>query len=348
MQTTKKRVTLQDIAERSGYSVNTVSHALRNKSDISPETCQRIQAIAKEMGYTGNQIARSLRSGRTHLIAVIVSGLSNPFYSIMAEALQRAAKVKNYNVMIMCSEDDPELELRLAEDAIARCADGIVLFPNLGSMITIERLKESRIPFVQISRTPEDGIADLIVWDDTQGAYLATRHLIDSGRRKLIYISWNNVVYSSEHRIAGFNKACDEAGIPPENRVFLTASTLGIDISDYSLWLKVLVERLISLKAEGFDGLFVFCDIEAWHVMNELDLNGTISRSDLGIVSIDNLKEALSFPLPLCSVGYSFKDIAENAIRLLRNRIHGDAAPPKSIILPVELVCRGSCCRECR
>ena len=342
MQSEKKRVTLQDIAERSGFSINTVSHALRNKSDISQETCQRIQAIAKEMGYTGNQIARSLRSGRTHVIAVIVSGLSNPFYSLMAEALQSAAKVKNYNVMIMCSEDDPELELRLAEDAIARCADGIVLFPNAGSRTTIDRLRDSRIPFVQISRTPEEGLADLIVWDDTEGAYLATRHLIDSGRRKLVYVSWNNVVYSSEHRTEGFNKACDEAGIPPQDRVYLTSTMLGTDC-DYSLWLKKLVERLITLKSEGFDGLFVFCDIEAWHVMNEIDLNGRLSRSDFGIVSIDNLKAALSFPLPLCSVGYSFRDVAENAIRLLRNRIHGDTVPPQKIVLPVELVCRGSC-----
>ena len=73
MQTTeKKRVTLQDIAARTGVSVNTVSHALRNKSDISAETCRRIQEAAREMGYTGNQIARSLRSGRTHIIAVIL------------------------------------------------------------------------------------------------------------------------------------------------------------------------------------------------------------------------------------------------------------------------------------
>ena len=93
-QNDKKRITLQDIADRTGYSVNTVSHALRGKNDISQETTEQIRLVAREMGYTGNQIARSLRSGRTHTIAVILGNLTNPFYGIMADAIQDAAQAK--------------------------------------------------------------------------------------------------------------------------------------------------------------------------------------------------------------------------------------------------------------
>ena len=347
MQTTeKKRVTLQDIAARTGVSVNTVSHALRNKSDISAETCRRIQEAAREMGYTGNQIARSLRSGRTHIIAVILGGLSNPFYGILSDAIQDAAAFKRYTVMVMCSRDDPELELQLAEEAIARCADGVILFPSQGSQKTIERFQEAKMPFVLVARTPAEGIADAVVWDETGAAYLATRHLIESGHRKLAYVSDNDVIYSSEHRMEGFRKACDESGIPESDRCYLKSSGSNGTSENGSQWMETLQASLTDLKQKGFNGLFVFCDVEAWHILQALDHSDQVSRSDFGIVSIDNLESALAFPVPLCSIGYSFKEIADNSIRLLRKRIHGDTSAPQKVVLPVELVCRGSCGRS--
>ena len=344
MQTTeKKRITLQDIAARTGVSVNTVSHALRNKSDISAETCRRIQETAREMGYTGNQIARSLRSGRTHIIAVILGGLSNPFYGILSDAIQDAAQFKGYSVMVMCSRDDPELELQMAEEAISRCADGVLLFPSTGCEKTIRRFREAGMPFVLVARLPREGIADAVVWDETEGAYLATRHLIESGWRKLVYVSDNTIVYSSEHRMEGFRKACDEAGIPENDRCFLHSAGTNGSSERTDQWMESLQASLVDLRQKGFNGLFVFCDVEAWHILQALDLSDQVSRSDFGIVSIDNLESALAFPVPLCSVGYSFKDIASHSIRLLRNRIHGDTSTPQKVVLPVQLVCRGSC-----
>ena len=339
----KKRVTLQDIAERTGVSVNTVSHALRNKSDISAETCRRIQETARKMGYTGNQIARSLRSGRTHIIAVILGGLSNPFYGIMADAIQDAAQYKGYTVMIMCSRENPDLELQMAEEAIARCSDGVILFPSTGCEKTIQRFREARMPFVLVARLPGEGIADGVVWDETEGAYLATRHLIESGRRKLVYVSDYNIIYSTEHRMEGFRKACDEAGIPESDRCFLQSTGTSGSGDNEQKWMKPLLNSLTELRQKGFNGLFVFCDVEAWHIMQALDQSDELSHNDFGIVSIDNLESALSFPVQLCSVGYSFKDIAANSIRLLRKRIHGDTGAPEKVVLPVHLVCRGSC-----
>ena len=280
MQTTeKKRVTLQDIASRTGVSVNTVSHALRNKSDISAETCRRIQEAAREMGYTGNQIARSLRSGRTHIIAVILGGLSNPFYGILSDAIQDAAAFKRYTVMVMCSRDDPELELQLAEEAIARCADGVILFPSQGSQKTIERFQEAKMPFVLVARTPAEGIAEAVVWDETGAAYLATRHLIESGHRKLAYVSDNDVIYSSEHRMEGFRKACDESGIPESDRCYLKFSGSNGTSENGSQWMETLQASLTDLKQKGFNGLFVFCDVEAWHILQALDHSDQVSRS---------------------------------------------------------------------
>ena len=338
-----RRVTLQDIARRTGYSVNTVSRALRNMSDISPQTCGNIQAVAREMGYTANQVASSLRSGRTHIFAVILGGMSNPFYGIMADSIQDAAQSAGYSVIIMCSRDDAGQELKLVEQAIARCVDGILLFPTGQSGPTIARLKDSGMPFVLMSRYLSEGEADSVVCDEAQGAYLATRHLIEAGRRKLAYVSSSTVVFSSERRVEGFNRACDEFGIPESDRFFHIARLNIMVVEQMRSWYGELVERLLQFRAQGCDGLFLFCDVEAWHAMDAMQKSGQFHPQDFGIASFDNIEGALSFPIPLCSASFDFGEMARQGINLLRDRIHGDDQPPRAIVCPVDLVCRGSC-----
>ncbi len=342
---TGRRVTLQDIADQTGYSVNTVSRALRGMRDISERTTEQIRAVARDMGYTANQLASSLRSGRTHLFAVVLGGMSNPFYGIMADSIQDAAQAAGYSVMIMCSRDDATLELKLVEQAIARCVDGILLFPTGQSGPTIARLRESGMPFVLMSRYLNEGEADSVVCDEAEGARLATRHLIEAGRRRLAYISSGTVVFSSARRLDGFQRACDEAGIPASQRRVVVSSRNIMADRQLQDWCVELVEVLVRLRAEGFDALFVFCDVEAWHAMDAMQKSGRFGPDDFGIASFDNIEGALSFPIPLCSVSYDFGQMARAGIEILRRRIHGDAQPPQTVVCPVGLVCRGSCGR---
>ncbi len=339
----EKRVTLQDIALETGYSVNTVSRALRGKSDISPATIEQIRRTADEMGYSVNQIASSLRSGRTHIFAVILGGMTNPFYGIMADTIQNAAREKGYSLMIMCSREDPETECSLVEQAISRCVDGVLLFPTSGSSPTVRRLKAAGMPFVLMSRCIEGIETDAVVADEEEGGYLAARHLIEAGHRKLAFISSGDVVYSLERRLTGFRRACAEAGIPDGDQSVFVFSQNITGHRESAAWEAILAEKLVSLKAEGFTGLFLFCDMEAWHALSAMQRAGSISKDDLGIVGFDNLGGFLSFPIPLCSVDCGFEDMARAGVKLLRDRIHGDAQPPVKKICPVRMVCRHSC-----
>lgn len=348
MTRTGKQITLQDIARETGYSINTVSHALRYKDDISRETGERIRQIAQEMGYTGNQLASSLRSGRTHLLAVILGGMSNPFYGIMADTIQDAAQAAGYSLIIMCSRDDAALEEKLVEQAIARRVDGIVLFPTADSAPTIARLKAVGMPFVLMSRCLMEGEADCVVCDEEQGAYLATRHLIEGGHKKLAYISSTTVVWSSEQRIGGFLRACDDFGITGENRTIRVSSESILSRSHTHNWQVNLTNELRRLKEEGFDGLFVFCDVEAWHTLDVIMNTEDLHTDDFGIVSFDNLEEVLSYPVPICSVGCNYEEMARHCIELLRARIHRDPCPPRTVVCPIFLQCRGSCATDQR
>ncbi len=344
--TGEKRVTLQDIAQETGYSINTVSRALRNKSDISQDTCKAIQRVAARMGYSINQIASSLRSGRTHIFAVILGGMSNPFYGIMADTIQTAAREKGYSLIIMCSRDDADQELVLVEQAISRCVDGVLLFPTSNSQAAIERLMAARMPFVLMSRILPGYEVDCVLTDEVRGAYLATRHLIESGHRKLAFISSRSVLYSVDMRLQGFRKACDEAGIPVTDQCVFISSRNIIEHDQLTAWYELLIEKLKSLKSTGFDGLFVFCDVEAWYVLSAIQKSPDLHRSDFGISAFDNLEGSLSFPIPLCSVDCHFEEMARAGVRILRDRIHGDAQPPLKIVCPVDLVCRDSCMKK--
>jgi LacI family transcriptional regulator len=336
-----KRVTLQDIAKRTGYSLTAVSRALRNMSDISPEATSYIQKTAMEMGYVANQTAIALRYGRTNIITVIIVNLTNPFFSIITNLIQLAAHEMGYSLFIVCSRNDQSLEQQLIKQAIARRSDGVLLFPSCGSSKSIEMLQAAHIPFVLLSCTFPPYQTDSVIIDDEQGSYLAGRHLIEAGCRKVAFLSTSNSAPSYLPRSKGFLRACDEANITLDKRCLYTFSCEKIDSENKDQ--TSLTTLLPKLKQDSVDGLFVFCDIEAWHIMAALQQSSQLHINDFKIVSFDNIDSALVSPIPLCSVDCGLEYMARSSIELLRSRIQGDNRPPQTIVCPVSLVCRNSC-----
>lgn len=339
-----KHVTLQDIANRTGYSLTAVSRALRNMSDIGSEATAHIQQVAKEMGYVANQTAVALRYGRTNIITVIVVNLTNPYFSIITNLIQLAAHEMGYSVIIVCSRDDPSLEQKLIEQAIARRSDGVLLFPSRGSNRSIETLQSARVPFVLLSSMLPPYQTDSVIIDDEHGGYIAGMHLIEAGCRKVAFLSTSNSAPSYAPRYNGFLRACDEASISSENCYRYTFTYEDANPADNS---KTSLNALLpKLKREGVEGLFIFCDVEAWRIMAVLQRSSQLSIDDFKIVSFDNIDSTLVSPIPLCSVDCGLEYMAQSSIKLLRDRIHGDESPPQTIVCPVNLVCRNSCQRK--
>lgn len=330
-----KRVTMQDIARETGYSVNTVSHALRRKDDIAPQTAEHIRQVARKMGYTVNQLASSLRSGRTRVLAIIIGNISNPYFGILVDFLQDVMANHNYKLMILCSREDAGTELEAVKSAIASRVDGVLLFPTADSAPTIRLLRDARIPYVLMARCLEGDDSDCVVADEIAGARMVTRHLIEAGGKCPAFLSNHDVIYSFRQRLEGFRLACDEAGIPESRRRVCV-----FDRDEPSL---PLPQRLLGLKREGVDSLFVFCDEEAWHVIDAIQKTDGLDASDFGIAGFDNLGAWLSYPIALCSVGCDYEDMARQGLSLLRARIHDYDRPPQRVVCPVRLVCRGSC-----
>ena len=326
------KVTLLDIAKATGVTVNTVSRALKNKPDISRATCEHIQQVAREMGYVRNYIASSLRSGRTKTIAMITGTLSNPYYAILADLLQREAFRLGYSLMILCSQDDAEMEANMAEMALSRQADGVLITPVSGSSPALQLLQDAGLPQVLLSRSPEDGEQDAVFFDDEKGGYLAGRHLIEAGHRRLAMISAYDVFYSTQARFRGFHQACEEAGVPETDIGFAVCREREAILTQLRAW-----------KEQGITGLFSFCDVEAWNIITLLENNNLRVPDDFAVVGFDNIRRYIHFPRKICSVDGSLQEEATVAIDLLRRRIHEPQLPPQRVMLPVTLACHSTC-----
>ena len=325
-----KRVLLQDIANAAGCTVNTVSRALKNKPDISVATCQRIQQLAREMGYVQNSLASSLRSGRTRTLAVVVAGLSNPFYATMVDAIHDLAVAQGYTVLVLCSRDDEALERKALQTALGRQVDGIVLCPSNHYQSNAALPRDAGVPFVLVSRYAQGEEADTVVCDEESGGYQVGRHLIAAGHRKLGYLFNSEVLFSSQNRIAGFLRAAREAGLPAGDIHFCQNTDASTTAQTLQSW-----------HSAGVTGIFAFCDIEAWQLLERLDALHMENR--FALVGFDNIQGILGIHTPLCTVDGAMRDVAASAVNLLLRRIQGDAVAAQHLVFPATLVCRGSC-----
>lgn len=261
--------------------------------------------------------------------------MSNPYYGVMADAIQDVAAEFGYSLFIFCSRDDPELELQVVETAISRQVDGILLFPCRGSGRTIERMKAAGVPYVLMARhldSPED---DWVVCGEEEGAYLAAKHLIDAGHTRLGFLSSFDVVGSSEWRTHGFLRALEEHGLPRENGLLARRS------GD-----EEIRNQLNAWRQSGVTGVFVFCDMEAWLAVSILQQQALSIPGDMAIIGFDNIQGILPIPAPICSVSYDIPAMARSGIDLLRRRIHHEDIPPQHITFRPTVVCRGSCGAE--
>ena len=174
-----------------------------------------------------------------------------------------------------------------------------------------------------------------MVCDDWQGGYLAGSHLIAEGHKNLAMISFHHVVYSTRKRFEGFQQACLDAGLP--------ASAIHYSEPENELEAQ---RCLTEWMRQGVTGLFSFCDVEAWTSITLLESQGMQCPRDLSVVGFDNILGYLHFPKPICSINCDLQEEARQAIALLRSRIHEPSLPPQQVVLPVSLVCRGSCKKE--
>jgi LacI family transcriptional regulator len=329
------RVTLRDIARDTGFSVNTVSHALKGKEDISEKTRELIRRRAQELGYIADSIAGSLRSGSTRTIAVILGDVSNPHFGLWVREIEAAVFRHGYSTLIINTDEDEQVEQGAVVAAISKRVDGIIICPTQKQTACVDTLRRSGIPFVLIGRRWEDMDTDYVVADDVQGGYIATRNLMERGAEKVLFLNGPGHISSSCERLQGYLNAHEEAGFPVDQA---RIRTVGIKSGECG---RVLREAI----AEGaaFNSILAFSDIVAFEALNELRrLGGQYARMPL--VSFDDSMQGLVLPIALDSIDSDEGSPAVAAADLLLQRIaerrRHEASPPRQIVLKVRMIHR--------
>ncbi|MBQ1264473.1 MAG: LacI family DNA-binding transcriptional regulator, partial [Oscillospiraceae bacterium] len=222
-------VTLKDIAKKTGFSVNTVSRALRGMEDISAPTRELIGKVAKEMGYISNATAASLRSGFSKVIAVIVSDISNLFFATMMKQIEDAAAQLGYTALLLNTNEDEQQELRAIQVALSQNVDGIILSAAQKSDANLDYLKKTGVPFVLIGRRNDDPEISSVVCDDELGGYLAAKHLIENGHKNVLMLHGPLYISSAKDRLNGYRRAFAEANLPVSESLIREIPVTGAD-----------------------------------------------------------------------------------------------------------------------
>jgi LacI family transcriptional regulator len=328
------RATLKDIAAELNCTVNTVSRALNDKSDISLGMKEKVREVASRMGYIQNGIAASLRSGQTGVVAVIVDAVSNLHFSILVHQIEARMRIRGKSTMILCTNCDPAVERDAIRAAISLRVDGIILCPAFGGEDNQRLAMSSGIPTVLIGRRgiPE---LDTVICDDEGGGYLAGRHLTGLGHRKLMYLAASQPISSEVERRAGFLRALAGMG-DVEVASHPASDMLGLRSSD----------ALAMLRGGEIGGVFAFNDIFAYALINALAVEGLRAPEDLSIVAFDHIAEHYDFMPPLTTIGVAGRPMYDAAVEMLASRMEGCDAAPECAMMPVKVCNPDATCRS--
>ncbi|MDL2327692.1 LacI family transcriptional regulator [Ruminococcaceae bacterium OttesenSCG-928-A11] len=314
-----QRPTLKDIALKTGYSVNTVSRALRNMPDIAMETREKIREVARSIGYHNNALASSLRLGRTNTIAVIIPDISNLFYAFALVEIERGAREQGYSTILLNTSESGEFEHNAIRTALQKNVDGIIFGPAQQSSENARMLLDSGTPFVLFARHFGDVDADFVVGDDKLGGYQATMHLIEKGHRNIMLLNGLAAQNSSaQGREAGYYAAHEAAGLRVQTALVREVSLLGNDAGQQ---LMSMLQRRPDITA-----VFAYSDLVALSAIAYLQEKGVRVPEDISIVGFDHIRAHINLPISLATVDIKIREMATTALECLLDKIEdGDS-----------------------
>jgi LacI family repressor for deo operon, udp, cdd, tsx, nupC, and nupG len=208
-------VSIKDIAKTAGVSHSTVSRALSDSPLVSAQTKVRIQRLAREMGYSPDAQARSLVMGRTQTVGVVVTTITDPFIAEIVQVIERTARDHGYSVILASSDAEPEREIAAVEMLRSKRVDGVVVTSSRIGALYQDYLDRLSVPVVLVNSHSEQRgpYTFSINVDNRHGAYLATKHLVELGHRRIAYVTGPSDHSDDLDRIAGYREVLNLAGI---------------------------------------------------------------------------------------------------------------------------------------
>jgi len=329
--------TIKDIARIAGVSASVVSRALNSKYGVKESTRQRVLEIAEQIGYYPNSAARSLVTKRSGTIGIVMADISEPYYSQAIKGMEYVATQTGYTLLFSNSYENVEHSRVLQKMILGERVDGLVIMgSNIQEGSFVHVLMEQKIPFVLLERESVDERVNCIWVDNVKGGYLATKHLIDKGHRKIAHIAGSLSFQVALDRIKGYKMALEEAGI--EFREEWIVSGEFVTPGGYS--------AMKSLLSSGCTAVFAANDSMAYGALKALAEAGVRVPQDLAMVGFDDLEFSSLTNPPLTTVHQPRYEMGRRSLEILTAHLQEDRADKRpetvKLCLQPELVERSS------
>lgn len=334
-------VTLNDIAEKLKVSIVTISKALRDHPDISLETKKLVQQTADQMGYTPNFMARNLSSKKSNTIGVVVPKIDHFFFGSVIESIYDLAFEKNYEIILMVSQESAEREKKHIQTLLSMKVDGIIISisQETTNYTIFENVISRSVPIVFIDRIPNMNGINKVYVSDRSGAFQAVEHAIQIGYTKIGHFAGYDEVNIGRERYLGFEEALKSNNIPL-NPDWIFKGGFG-EKYGYNSFMELyrknnLPELIFTVTYPVALGIY--------KAVNELGLK-IPEDIDLICFGDSNVQKYLS--PPLSCVNQPTRLIAENAMEIILSQINQSSSEKKkSVEIPTELLLRGTCIKK--
>ncbi|MFO7171080.1 MAG: LacI family DNA-binding transcriptional regulator [Chloroflexota bacterium] len=333
------KVTIQDVALRAGVSAMTVSRVLNNSVRVAPETRKRVEQAIEELGYLPNALASGLLKGRTSTIGLIVSDISNPFFTMVVRGVEDTAQRNSYTVFIGNSDESVEKERQYVTALLGKRIDGLLIAPaSDASRETLEMVRRRGCPFVLVDRDVAGITADSVIGDNVGGAYTLTRHLLELGHTRIALVNGQPSVRTARDRRRGYEKALLEYGLEPD-------PALIVETGYHRAGGQQAAHHLLSLPAAVRPTAIFACNnFLAVGVVEALRAAQLSIPEDMALVSFDDIELASALHPFLTVMAQPVRSFGTIAAQLLFERLTGEGpSQPRQVILTPELIVRHSC-----
>jgi LacI family transcriptional regulator len=322
---------MRDVAGLAGVSLKTVSRVINDEPGVAAATAERVNAAIAELGFQRNDLARSLRQGVTSsTLGLLIEDVANPFYSAIAQAVEAAAREHGYLLITASCEEDPARERELVGALLRRRVDALLLVPAGGEHAYLGREIGDGTPVVFLDRPPIGLAADCVLLDNLGGARRAVEHLLARGHERIAVIADPDRLYTARERLTGYRQALEAARVPVRDELV----QLG---SQDSVQAEAVVRELLALPGDRRPtALF------AGNNRNTVGALQALRQADrpVALVGFDDFE--LADVLGITVVRHDTSRMGTHGAELAFARLAGGAGEPRRVVVPTELVVRGS------
>jgi LacI family transcriptional regulator len=334
----KKKLSIVDIAQSLNISKTTVSFILNGRAQekrISPELVERVLKYVEEVGYKPNSLAKSLRTGKSNIIGLMVEDISNPFFASIARLIEDRAYKNGYKIIYCSTDNDTGKTRELISMFRDRHVDGYIIAPPEGIEDDLNSLIKDGMPVVLFDRHLPNVSTDFVEIDNLFSTYNATKHLIQQGYKNIAFITFASGQTQMQARLQGYHNALNESGYKPLVQEIVFNQNEELIIGPITAFLK---------KNKNLDAVFFGTNHVGTCGLKVINSLGIKVPADLALVSFDDYDVFKLFSPPVTAIAQPIEAIADSVITVLLNKLNTSSQhiSSQSIILKTDFNIRGS------